>query len=74
MSLLGGLPGGVTTKAKPRSLIAESPIPWAGIHNDGGISGHGSVIPARPFVFFSDSFLKQAERDIAQFVIGGWRK
>ena len=69
---LGRLPGGVVTKASATSLVAESPAAWSAIHNVGGRAGHGSLIPARPFVFFSGEFLKQAERDIEQFVLNAW--
>lgn len=71
---LGRLPGGVVTKVEPRALIARSPVAWAGVHNEGGRVGNGTILPARPFVFMSDSFLKQAERDLIQFVIGGFEK
>lgn len=71
---LGRLPGSVTTRVTPRSLIAESKVPWAGIHNEGGTAGRGSRIPARPFVFMSEEFLRQAQRDLADFVFQGWTK
>jgi phage gpG-like protein len=71
---LGSLPGSVRTKAGQRQLVAESPVAWAGIHNEGGIAGHGSSIPARPFVFFSENFLGAAEREIGRFVFFGWEK
>lgn len=71
---LGSLPGSVRTKANARALIAESPVSWAGIQNEGGIAGHRSAIPARPFVFFSEPFLGLAEREIGRFVFFGWEK
>lgn len=30
--------------------IAESRVPWSGVHNKGGAAGHGAKIPARVFL------------------------
>lgn len=69
---LGTLPHGVKVGARRATLAAWSSVRWAGVHNEGGVVGHGSVIPARPFVAFSDAFLDTAADRIENFVIQGW--
>ncbi len=69
---LGLLPGGIYFNASPVSVQARSPVKWAGVHNVGGRVGHGAVIPARPFIFFSPPFMKRAHDEIVAFVVAGW--
>ncbi len=74
--LLGKLPVTVSTRTRggtAASLIAESKVPWSAIHNEGGVAGRGSQIPARPFVFFSPPFMNTAVKAIEHFMIEGWR-
>lgn len=72
--ILGRLPTSVTTKQKPDAFIGESKIPWAMAHQEGARVGRGSVLPARPFLFFSPGFLDQAEAEISEHLRKGWLK
>jgi len=72
LSLLGKLPIGVKTMAKGAALEAASTASWAGIHNEGGVAGHGARIPEREFVAFSGEFLVEASDDLIAFVHKGW--
>lgn len=69
---LGTLPTSVRTGARGATLAAASAVRWSGVHNEGGVVGHSSVIPARPFVAFADDFLELARERIEGFVIQGW--
>ena len=72
--LLGQLPDTVVVRQRRGSLIARSPVPWSGAHNEGARVGRGSRLPARPFVFLSPEFLGRAEVELADHVVGGWSK
>lgn len=52
--LLGRISGSFKSTIRGGRLVVESEIPWAGVHNDGGKSGHGAEVPARPFLFLDD--------------------
>jgi hypothetical protein len=70
--LLGQLPDTVIVRQKRGSLIARSPVPWSGAHNEGATVGRGSRLPARGFVFISDPFMQFATARLADHVVGGW--
>jgi len=73
--LLGKLPSANTIRQRGQSLQGQNPIPWSAAHNDGDVVGRGSIIPSRPFLFFSDSFLDQADEAVVDHVIKrGWEK
>lgn len=73
--LLGKLPtSGVSFKSGGDSISGASKIPWASVHQYGGTVGRGSVIPARPFLFFSETFLDRAEHEIGDYLESGWRR
>ena len=50
--LLGRLGSGIRANARKRSLTLAHPWKHAGIHNEGGVAGHGARIPARPFLYW----------------------
>lgn len=70
---LGKLVQAVTYKASRFGVIAESRVPWSGVHQWGGTVGRGSVIPARPFLWISEKLLKAAADAIEAQVIAGFR-
>lgn len=69
---LGSLPESVQTNAIGARLVARSAVSWSAVQNEGGVVGHGAVIPAREFVEFSPEFLDVAKETIAGFVAGGF--
>lgn len=72
--LLGSLPNR-TVKVYAlgaHGVVAESKVPWSGVHQDGGRVGRGSRIPARPFLWLSDRFLTQVEETLADHVAEGF--
>jgi phage gpG-like protein len=73
--LLASLPRRtVKVKSSGRRLIAFSKVPWAGIHQHGGATGkgHRSRIPARPFLWFSDEFMRGALRTARLQLVKAW--
>lgn len=72
--LLGVLPKAVSIKTLNKGFRAEAKVPWASVHHDGGTVGNGAVLPARPFLFFSESFLDLAEREIGNSLELGWKR
>ena len=73
-NLLGKLPDTVIVRSRNGELSARSPVPWSGIHNEGGRAGRGSKIPARPFVFLSPKISKLAAETLNGHLLKGWRK
>jgi phage gpG-like protein len=72
--MLGKLTKSIRMRATREALIISSPISWAGIHQDGGIAGRGSVIPERPFLYLSDDLVEQASSVYAAFVKSAFPK
>lgn len=79
---LGKLPTAVTYRSTGTSVVAESLVRWSSVHQDGGIAGqgghkkaafaakrHGSVIPARPFLWVSEQLLAFADLVIKKVLL-----
>lgn len=47
-------------------------VEWAGVHQWGGVVGHGARIPARMFAYASDAMVATAREAILNHVMGGW--
>ena len=60
--------------ASRTSLRGESRVPWSGIHQDGGTAGRGSRIPARPFLWMSEEFLRLATDRIGNRLVVAYGK
>lgn len=69
---LGSLPETVQTKAIGARLVARSAVAWSAVQNEGGVVGHGAVIPAREFVEWDPAFLAVAVDTIAGYVAAGF--
>ena len=69
---LGRLKTAWRMRQRKGGLSIESKAPWADIHQVGGTAGHGSAIPARPFVFLSDAFADQFVEDYRNEVLKAW--
>ena len=63
-NLLGKLSTSISLASSARNVIAASKIPWSMVHQEGGKVGRGSVLPARPFMWMSEDFLKLATDQI----------
>tara|TARA_R110000868_G_scaffold268096_2_gene527336 strand:- start:98 stop:595 length:498 start_codon:yes stop_codon:yes gene_type:complete len=72
--LLGKLPTSVSSKGSSKRFRGESKIPWADAHQEGATVGNGTVLPARPFLFFSQNFLDLADREITEHLRLGWTR
>jgi phage gpG-like protein len=73
--LLGSLPlRSVTVKVTGDELIAFSKVPWAGIHQHGGTAGRGAKIPAREFLWLSETFFSEATEILHDRIMDGWGK
>ena len=70
--MLGRLPTSVKVRAQGLSVWSHTPVPWAGIHQEGGLAGRRSLIPARPFIYISDELERLAMRMIADHVVEPW--
>ena len=59
-------------RVTPQFLEIASGAQWAGIHQAGGVAGHGSRIPQREFVWISDDILRQFQDDYLNELIKAW--
>lgn len=55
--VLGRLRTAWAFEVTPRALTMSSKAPWAGVHQQGGIAGHGAHIPQREFAWVSEQFV-----------------
>lgn len=55
--MLGKLPTALSTLSDRRRVAMKSRVAWSDIHQKGGIAGHGAKIPARPFLWVSQTAL-----------------
>ena len=53
--ILGKVASSIAAKIKKGTLTLESKIPWSAVHNDGGTAGHGSAIPGRTFLEWTEA-------------------
>jgi phage gpG-like protein len=67
--LLGRLPGAVKYTATATSVAGTSRALWSGVHQDGGVVGHGARLPARPFLWISDDMLTVAENTLGAALV-----
>lgn len=71
-SLLGKLRKSIMATAKGASVVVESRVPWAGVHNQGGGAGKGAQIPARTFLEITqEGAAALAEIALDHFLGGG---
>lgn len=70
--LLGRLPTAVKVTSTSTSVSAVSSVPWSSVHQEGGIVGRGARIPARPFLWASESLKTRAAEILRDAVKGEW--
>lgn len=68
-NLLGKLPRAVKYEATGNFVRGTSRVAWGLVHQEGGKAGRGSVIPARPFLWMSDTFLDLASNEVGDRLI-----
>jgi phage gpG-like protein len=67
--LMGRLSGAVKYTANASGVTGVSRALWSGVHQDGGTVGHGSRIPARPFLWISDDMLTVAGNTLGNALV-----
>lgn len=70
--LLGRLPAAVTYRASADELRARSRAYWSSVHQTGGRVGRGARLPARPFLWLSEAFLRDAVEAFLDYVSRVW--
>ena len=68
------LVSGAKIKVTNRSIAIRSKVPWAGIHQEGGRAGRGSMIPARQFMYISDRLATETATAIAKHIAKAFNK
>lgn len=68
---LGQIASSIGSKIQAHTLIVESRIEWAGVHNEGGVAGHGAKIPARTFLELDAEDLDVLARMTAEHMAQG---
>lgn len=57
-----------------QSITMQARGAWAGIHQFGGIAGHGARIPARPFLWVGDELVERFGRAVMIHIVEGWEE
>lgn len=74
-NLLNSLPRRtVKFRLEGKRLVAYSVVKWSGIHQYGGTAGRGAKIPARPFLWISDPFYREAHGILVERLTKAWRR
>jgi phage gpG-like protein len=67
--LMGRLPSATRYTSDATSVSGTSKALWSGSHQDGDTVGHGSRLPARPFLWISDDMLTVAENTLGSALV-----
>jgi phage gpG-like protein len=70
--LLGRLKNAWEFEITPREFVMRSMVPWADVHQTGGIGRNGARIPARPFAWVSDRVIGLIAEAIRDYMAGVW--
>jgi phage gpG-like protein len=65
---------GAKMKLDARAIMIRSAVPWAGIHQHGGIAGRGARIPARPFMYVDDKTIRLTVSRILAHLESSWHR
>lgn len=65
---------GAKIKVQRKGMRFTSPVPWAGVHQSGGVGGKGVRIPAREFLWVSDPFMESLSQAIATMLTNEFMK
>lgn len=71
-ALLGQLPGGSKSQIDRDGLVLSWPAGFAEAHDQGATVGHGAQLPARPFLGWSQGFLRDMHEEWAAYVVQAW--
>lgn len=71
---LGKLTRSWSVKADDNGIHFLSKVPWADVHNSGGIAGKGARMPKREFGYFSPEFVEHASRKYVSYVVAPFDK
>lgn len=69
---LGRLSSAIDVKASARGMVVTSRVKWSGVHQDGGVAGHGARIPKREFLWWSPSLLAEVAHAIVLAAKEDW--
>lgn len=67
--LLGRIASSIRAEISKGTLVIESAIEWAGVHNDGGTAGKGARIPKRTFLEWTPERIDKFVEIAQQYVI-----
>lgn len=71
---LGALTRSWSVKADDNGIHFLSKVPWADVHNSGGVAGKGARIPKREFGYFSEEFVTYAQNRYVSYVVAPFDK
>ncbi len=72
--VLGRMASSVKTEVDESSLTIMSKIPWAGIHNDGGVAGNNAQIPERKFLEWTPDDINQFVQIVEDHLLKRWEQ
>lgn len=72
--VLGRLPGAIKVQVHQDAVEITSRVDWSNIHQEGGQAGNGAIMPERPFLWWSEAFLQDAEEAAVLYITQGWSR
>ncbi len=72
--VLGRLPGAIKVQVHPDAVQITSRVAWSNVHQEGGGAGNGAIMPERPFLWWSEEFLVDAEEAALLFITRTWSR
>jgi phage gpG-like protein len=72
--VLGRLPGAIRVRVHPDAVEVASRVAWSAAHQEGDTVGHGARLPERPFLWWSEGFLKDAGAAALLYVMRDWSR
>ncbi|MDQ3153634.1 MAG: hypothetical protein M3R63_18610 [Actinomycetota bacterium] len=70
--ILGRIPSAIVVRSGPGIVEVISRVAYSGVHQEGGKVGRGAVLPARPFLWMSESFIQAAMETFGEHLAKGW--
>lgn len=69
---LGRIANSISAKLEKAQLTFASKVPWAGVHNEGGVVGNKARLPARPFLEWTEEDLGTLAEMLQERMMLAW--
>jgi phage gpG-like protein len=67
-------PGNTVVSQRKQSIRARNKVGFSGMHQEGYTTPTGGKVPARPFMYFREQWLAEANKRILEHLEKGWQQ